>query len=174
MVCLCSECGYDWASQPRQTVATIQVLPSRLTTALRSFGIDNDSNELRRRPAADVWSPLEYIAHSGAAIGWYADRVTRVLTEQRPVFEAFDWGAHTACQRYHEQTLDDVLSGVDVACARSAAMLSGLNAADWQREGSGSDGQPRSIEQLASRAAHEAHHHLHDIRSQLSGDTSRT
>ncbi len=96
------------------------------------------------------------------------------MTEQRPVFEAFDWEAHTAYQRYHEQTLDDVLSNVGVACARSAAMFSGLNAADWQREGSGSDGQPRNIEQLASRAAHEAHHHLHDIRSQRSGGTSRT
>jgi hypothetical protein len=130
-------------------------------------GIAETSRQLRTRPAAAVWSPLEYIAHTGEAIDWYAHRVKRVLTEHRPALEPFDWDAHTASQRYHERHLDNILDQVGRNCARLTATVADLSAAGWEREGTGSDGQPRTITQLVHRAAHEAQHHLHDIRAGL-------
>ena len=166
----CSECGYDWANPPWRAVAAVRALPGRLTGLLHDLGIGNDTAALRARPAAHVWSALEYLGHTGEAIGWYADRVTRILTEERPAFGPFDWDAHTARRRYHDGHLGTVLSGLGDACTRLAAAVSGLNGDGWQRQGIASDGQPRSIEQLVNRAAHEARHHFQDIRAGLTSD----
>jgi hypothetical protein len=122
-----------------------------------------DDGRLRTRPAAGVWSPLEYVAHTGDAIGWYGERIARVLTEDRPRLRAFDWDAHTVAQNYHERRLADVLASVRDTCADLAAVLGALTDPEWERAGVGSDGSPRTVAQLADRAGHEAHHHLGDI-----------
>ena len=43
-----------------------------------------DEGMLRSRPSAGVWSPIEYTAHLGEALGWYVARVRRVLYEEAP------------------------------------------------------------------------------------------
>ncbi|HJP79164.1 MAG TPA: DinB family protein [Pseudonocardiaceae bacterium] len=115
----CAECGYDWAGRPEDAVATIGAFPGSVARRLNERG----SSQLRTRPAAEVWSPLEYIAHTGDAIDWYAGRVNRVLTEDRPALDPFDWDAHTAGQHYHDRTLGEVLDRVTRSCARFTAML---------------------------------------------------
>lgn len=167
----CQECNYDWVGPPQQVITTIAALPTSVSRLLTGIGIADASGQLRTRPAAVTWSPLEYLAHTSDAIDWYAHRINRLLTENRPTFEPFDWDAHTVSQRYRDRHLDDVLDVVKRSCARLAAVLAGLTAADWKREGTGSDGQPRTITQLAHRAAHEAQHHLHDIQIGLSANT---
>lgn len=160
----CEECGYDWAAAPGQAVAAIAGLPNALSEVLDDLNLGNDDDRLRMRPAPDVWSPLEYIAHTGDAIGWYSDRIHRVITEHRPALEAFDWDTHTATQRYHQRRLADIAAEISRRCASLTSELTCFDDADWKREGTGSDGQPRTIAQLAHRAAHEAQHHLRDIK----------
>jgi DinB superfamily len=163
----CQKCGYDWDRPPEHAVATIRAFPGSVSGLLLAKGIADASRQLRTRPAPAVWSPLEYIAHTGDAIDWYARRVKRVLTEHRPALDPFDWDAHTASQRYYERHLDNVLDQIRRDCARLTATLADLTATDWEREGTGSDGQPRSVVELIHRAAHEAEHHLQDIRAGL-------
>lgn len=153
----CAECGYRWGAPPEHVVAVIAGLPDRLSRLLL------DDSRLRTRPAAGVWSPLEYLAHTGDAIGWYAERIDLVLTEDRPRLEPFDWDAHTADQRYHDRRPADVLAGVRATCGRLSAVLQALTGPEWAREGIGSDGSARSVGRLADRAGHEAHHHLRDV-----------
>lgn len=93
--------------------------------------------------------------------------VARVLTEQRPRLEGFDWDQYTAGQAYHRRRLVDALGEVGRACEKFSLVTAELTDTAWQREGTGSDGTPRTAAQLTHRAAHEAHHHLHDIRIQL-------
>jgi hypothetical protein len=133
--------------------------PDHLSRLL--LGVGDSDGRLRARPAAEVWSPVEYMAHTGDAIAWYAGRISRVLKEDRPALDPFDWDAHTAAQRYRERRLTDVLATVRGSCAGLAAELGTVTA--WEREGIGSDGTPRTVAQLADRAAHEARHHLRDI-----------
>lgn len=161
----CAECGYDWDGLPEDAVAVVRGLPAELSRLVGGLG--DDDERLRARPAPSVWSPLEYVAHTGDAIGWYSRRIHRVLTEDRAVLEAFDWDAFTESQRYRDRRLGDVLDEVGKGCAAFAAMLADRSAATWQREGRGSDGQPRTVAQLAHRAAHEARHHLRDARAGL-------
>jgi len=145
----------------------ITSLPARFTHHLDAVGIWDGDERLRRRPAADVWSPLEYLAHNADAIHWYADRVQHLLAEDQPILEAFDWDAHTAQQRYDLRHLDDVLAEVHRSTTEFTALLAGLSQDAWQRAGTGSDGGRRTIAQLTHRAAHEAQHHLHDITTAL-------
>jgi hypothetical protein len=161
VVTACPECSYDWYGPPAGAVAVIGGLPNRLSRLLA--GVRDCDGRLRARPAADVWSPLEYLAHTGDAIAWYAGRISRVLTEDRPALDPFDWDAHTATQRYHERGLAEVLATVRGTSASLAADLGALTVTAWAREGIGSDGSARTVAQLADRAAHEAHHHLRDI-----------
>jgi hypothetical protein len=164
----CQECGYDWDSRPEDVVVVIRELPVELSRLFRTVDVADGDIRLRTRPAREVWSPLEYIGHTGDAIAWYGQRVARVLTEHRPALEPLDWDAHTVRQRYHDRHLDDVLDAVEHTCARFVSMLTDLRAGDWQRDGIGSDGQPRTVTNLATRAGHEAQHHLHDVRAGLS------
>ncbi|MBM7789471.1 DinB family protein [Tenggerimyces flavus] len=161
----CEECGYHWDGRPAEAIATIRELPAALSKVIGERG-DRDER-LRARPAPEVWSPLEYVAHTGDAIGWYEQRIHRVLTEDQPKLEPFDWDAYTEGQQYRERRLDEVLASVGWRCATFVELLENLPAATWQREGVGSGGQPRTVEQLAHRAAHEACHHLQDVRQQL-------
>ena len=160
-VSACAECGYEWGGPPGDAVAVIGGFPDQLSRLVVDLGLEDGDGRLRARHGAGVWSPLEYMAHTGDAIGWYAGRITRVLSEDRPALEPFDWDAYTAAQRYHERRLVDVLAGVRATCAGLAAELGSVTA--WAREGTGSDGSARTVAQLADRAAHEAHHHLRDI-----------
>jgi hypothetical protein len=159
----CTECTYDWGSPPEHAVAIIGGFPNYLSQLLLDLGVRDGDGRLRARPAAEVWSPLEYMAHTGDAIAWYAARIARVVNEDRPALESFDWNAHTTAQRYHERHLADVLTNVSGACAGLSVELASLTLTAWKREGTGSDGSARTVAQLADRAAHEAQHHLRDI-----------
>lgn len=163
----CEECGYDSGGVRQAIVGVIGGCPSEILrtigTAVRAGGGDR----FRSRPAVDVWSPLEYIAHTGDAIGWYASRVERVLTESGAVLKPFDWDAYTVSQRYHERDLDDVLKGLGDSCVGFAGTLAQLPDADWEKFGIGSDGGRRTVADLADRAAHEAWHHGFDVRNGL-------
>lgn len=161
----CAECGYEWGGSPEDAVVVIGGFPDRLSRLLAGLGLGDGDDRLRARPGVDVWSPLEYLAHTRDAIGWYAGRINRVVNEDRPTLEPFDWDAHTAAQRYHDRRLDDVLASVRATCAGLAAELGSVTA--WAREGIGSDGSARTVAQLADRAAHEAQHHLRDIEQGL-------
>ncbi len=159
----CEECGYNWASPTEHAIAVVAAFPGHVSSLLHDLGALDTDERLRARPAASVWSPFEYIAHAGDAIAWYGQRIGRVVTTDRPTLEGLDWAARTDAERYHERQLQDVLSTVGRQCGRFAADLAALTATDWAREGTGSDGSPRTIANLAHRAAHEAQHHLHDI-----------
>jgi hypothetical protein len=162
-VTICQECGYDWTGPMPQAVRTVEALAVRVSHMLHETGTLDSDARLRARPADEVWSPLEYIAHSADAIDWYTGRIVRVRTEQRPRLDAYDWDAHTAEQAYHQRRLDDVLRDLGRSCARFTAATTDLGETTQRLEGIGSDGTPRTAAHLVRRAAHEAHHHLRDL-----------
>ena len=50
-------------------------------------------------PAPSLRSARECLVHTGQAVAWYHGRVQRILTEDWPQLEAFDWDA--ACDEGH-------------------------------------------------------------------------
>jgi hypothetical protein len=105
--------------------------------------------------------------HTGDAIAWYDDRIGRILTEDRPSFTASDWDASCDERGYNGRPVDPALEGVGRASAGLVARVRPLAPDEWEYEGIGSDGSVRSIDALLRRAAHEAQHHVADIRRVL-------
>ena len=126
-----------------------------------------DARTQSLRPAPGVWSPLEYAGHCADVMTWCGERISRLLTEDAPRFEPFDWDVHTRRRRYHDMGTRLVLSCLAESSEDLAALLRTLGPREWNRAGTGSDGTARTVADLARRAAHEAVHHALDIHAGL-------
>jgi hypothetical protein len=155
----CGECGFDWAVERDATISLIASGGTRFTTALEPF----DDTEVRTRPAPDVWSPLEYTAHTRKALAFYDERVRLVVTENRPQLEAYDFAAAAERDAYNGEVVAFSLDGLTAAADRLAGRLRDLDDDAWTRTGIGSGGDERTVLRLARSAAHEVQHHLMDI-----------
>lgn len=160
----CVECGYPPTGSMRDDLVQ---RTARFPAALRTTFSGASEDDLRRRPAPGVWSPIEYAAHLGEAEAWYVTRIHRVRTEERPHLYAVDWDLACAAGDYATRSVDRVLADVRSSMAALAECAGSLSAVDLTRVGLGSDGGPRTIETLLHRAGHELVHHDGDIRRVL-------
>jgi hypothetical protein len=119
---------------------------------------------LLRRPDPRTWSPLEYAAHVSEAISWYVARVRRVLSEEVPQLEAFDWDVAARDRNYRGRAVETVTNDLRQACATLAEAAGSIAGNDLVRVGIGSDGTSRTVRVLLARAGHELAHHEMDIR----------
>lgn len=154
----CDECGFEWDDEdPARIIATVRGAPAHFATATS-----------RDRPAPGVWSPLEYTVHMSAALDFYTDRIELALTHDRPRFTAFDFTSACDTDRYNERDPSDARAALVATSARQVALLAALTPEQWQRSGIGSDGDERTVNMLARRAAHEVQHHAVDVRDGMS------
>jgi hypothetical protein len=121
---------------------------------------------VRRRPAPEVWSALEYAAHARDVLAFYRRRVERVLDEDRPTFDAV--GPISPPERvagYSDEAADVVAEQLADESTALAELLGALTPEQWQRIGLSSegDGAERTVRVLAERAAHDPSHHLLDV-----------
>jgi hypothetical protein len=128
-------------------------------------GVDAVDDEwARTRPAPDVWSPLEYVAHTRDGVAWYRERIELVLSEDHPQLTALDWDSVTAERDYrNRENLVSAVDGWQGVASALADRLAELTPEQWQRTGRGSGGGDRTVLVLAARAAHECAHHRMDI-----------
>lgn len=159
----CLECGFCWTAPLADLLRTIETCAERIAQAVRAV----DATTARTRPTPHVWSALEYTVHTGDAIGWYDERIERILTEDHPRFTAFDWNAACDEREYNDRPIDLAVEVVGRVSAGLVARARRLAPDEWKREGIGSDGSKRSIDALLRRAAHEAVHHVADIHKVL-------
>lgn len=174
----CDECGFDARTTTEdELVITIASFARRFRPPLTRFLPGEDGAALvRHRPAPDVWSALEYVAHTRDVLAFYRERVERVLSEDRPTFARV--AAVTPpdrVARYHDEDAAAVADGLAVEAAALADLLEGLTPEQWQRVGLSSDGRgdERPVRQLAERATHDAHHHLLDVGRSLRSARAR-
>jgi hypothetical protein len=161
----CAECDFDWDAAPDVVIAIVASAGARFSDAIAPF----DDARVRARPAPDVWSPLEYTAHTREGIRFYDERITRVLTEDRPHFVPFDVDEAAERDAYNAEVVAYALEHLAAIADRMSGRLRDLAPADWERAGIGSaggDGGERTVLVLARRAAHEVVHHLMDVARQ--------
>ena len=173
----CSECGFDAsAMSDADLVGACTSFVRKFRPPFTRFLPGEDGPSIvRRRPAPDVWSALEYAAHTRDVLDFYRERIERVLAENRPVLRAVGFRDLAENAAYNQQDPTAVTDGVTGAAAVLAETLDGLDAEGWARVGLASDGSgdERSVRLLAERAVHDATHHLLDIgRSLRSARTS--
>jgi hypothetical protein len=156
----CAECGFEWSLERAAVTAVVLEAAGRLASAL---GPDaGTATWVTRRPAPGVWSPLEYVRHTGHGLGWYGRRIDQVLAEPGCRLEAGpDWDRLLA-ESPGREAVDEV-AAVGRAARSLGHRLVGLTADDWETCGVGGNGGPRRVIDLARRAAHEVAHHQFDV-----------
>lgn len=94
----CPECGFD----------TREVEPAAVGGMVRELagkwaGVLGGGDGVRVRPAAQVWSPLEYGCHVRDVFRIYDQRLGLMLTEDDPLFPNWDQDDTAVADRYGEQ-----------------------------------------------------------------------
>ena len=163
----CDECGFDGDAMANADLAeACRKFAKRYRAPLTRFLPNEDGDAvLRRRPAPEVWSALEYAAHTRDVFAFYRERIERVLAEDRPTLHAVGFGDREEEQTYNDEDPATTADGVTGEAAAVASLLESLDADAWQRVGLASDGSgaERTVRVLAERVVHDAHHHLLDI-----------
>ncbi len=119
--------------------------------------------DVRERPAAGVWSPLEYACHVRDVHVVFGERVRLMLEEDGPRFADWDQDA-TALERDYASQDPAVVADELVEAARAVAGLyAGVDDEAATRRGTRSNGDEFTVASLGAYHLHDVVHHLHDV-----------
>jgi len=159
----CSGCGFTPADANRAGLAGRIVdeghqLGAALTAA--------DDDQVRTRPDAETWSPLEYGAHVRDTLAVFTERIVRTRREDDPKLGWWDHEAALANSYANELEADAVADDISRNASHLTTALSDMTDADWDRPATrGSD--PFTVDLLARYLLHEVRHHRVDVQRQL-------
>lgn len=124
-----------------------------------------DPTQLRARPVAGMWSTLELICHLADSEALFADRMKRVLAEDRPELPFADPGRYEAALAYHERDAQEEVALIGLVRRQMARILRTQPTAVWRRVGIHSNEGERTLEQLVRKAIDHLEHHLGFLRA---------
>jgi DinB family protein len=125
--------------------------------------------DLRTRGQPSTWSPLEYGCHLRDVLLVQRERVLAARRTDRPDCPPMGRDERVDHDGYAEQESEDVARQLTDAAQMFSNVLDRLDTNDWTRSVIYNYPQPRerSLQWVAVHTAHEVHHHLLDIRRQL-------
>ncbi|MBF4766995.1 methyltransferase domain-containing protein [Nocardioides agariphilus] len=153
----CEECGLEAGS----------IYPGDLPHLLRAnaqvwLALMGDP-EVAVRPEPHVWSPLEYACHVHDVHQLFHERVTAMLTEQRPHFANWDQDVTAVQKRYADQ-VPAIVGPTLVASAYAVGdVYAAVSGDTWDRPGVRSDGAVFTVATIGRYHYHDVYHHLHDV-----------
>jgi hypothetical protein len=161
----CDECGFNY---DLDALRPIDVL---LREAVEPYVVilKTDAPALRRSPAPDVWSALEYASHLRDDLLVQREKVLRALVEDVPTFVPMHRDERVALEHQNDQEPARVAEQLVIA----TELLTGLFAVldDDQLERTGIYNYPapqeRSIRWIGVHTLHECRHHLLDVENLL-------
>ena len=155
----CAACGFDGADYDD---ASLLVAVRALGPAWRSL-IADAGEELRTRPAPDVWSALEYAAHSRDITALHVFGVEQALNEDEPVLPAIaDDLADEVASSYSAEDPADVVAALDAA-AENLAQRAGEAGTDAWTRGITIGDDRIEVRRLLEHALHDSTHHIADV-----------
>jgi hypothetical protein len=119
--------------------------------------------DLRARPSALVWSPLEYACHVRDVLDLADYRVHLMLDEESPLFANWDQDATAVESDYDAQDPGAVANQIVERAAVLSSTLESVSDGQWTREGVRSDGALFTVESFARYLFHDPIHHLTDV-----------
>jgi hypothetical protein len=155
----CPECGFDAAAVPPESVG------ARLrsnATAWREVLAQPDA-VVRRRPAQDRWSALEYACHVRDVCTLYDQRLHLMLTEEDPLYPNWDQDVTAVEAAYGGQSPAVVASELAAAASVLARSFEAVHGDQWLRPGRRSDGARFSVAGFSRYLLHDPVHHLFDV-----------
>jgi uncharacterized damage-inducible protein DinB len=112
------------------------------------------------RPVAGKWSTLEVVCHLADFDPILADRMKRVIAEDRPTLVGADENRFAAALAYHARDMDEELTIIDRTRSQLARILRTLPDEALARVGVHNERGPRTLEQLLTTATNHIPHHV--------------
>lgn len=116
--------------------------------------------QLLARPVAGKWSTLEVICHIADFEIVTADRIKRVIAEERPTLPDGDENLFAKGLAYHSRELEDELQVIGSIRTQVSRILRTLKEEDFGRIGNHSAAGPLTLAQLVERGANHIRHHV--------------
>src|SRR5262245_22401488 len=130
--------------------------PSTLRRAVTGMSRE----QLVARPIPGKWSTLEVVCHLADSDAVAADRMKRVVAEDRPTLIAFDETRFATALAYHDRDLEEELAVVEHLRRQLARILRTLSPDALTRVGIHSEYGPRTLEQLLRTYIDHIPHHV--------------
>ena len=112
------------------------------------------------RPVPGKWSTLEVVCHIADFDPILADRMKRVIAEDKPQLLGADENRFAAALAYHHRDLEEELTIIERTREQMARILNTLPAEAFQRVGQHNERGPLSLERLVTMAANHIPHHV--------------
>lgn len=153
----CQDCGFDAAGVSREDIGRL------LRDNVAAWQPVLARPDVRIRPDAATWSPLEYACHVRDVFRLFAERLALMLDEDGATFANWDQDATAIEDDYGSQDPDAVWDELARAGRALADAFDAVPDDAWQRRGTRSDGARFTIETFATYLVHDPTHHLWDV-----------
>ena len=128
--------------------------------ALRQAVAGMTREQLQARPVPGKWSTLEVVCHLADFDPILADRMKRVIAEDRPALLGADENRFAQALAYHQRDLNEELDIIDRTRRQMARILRTLPDEALSRVGVHNERGPRTLEQLLTGATGHIQHHV--------------
>ena len=129
--------------------------PQMLRHALRGF----TREKLLARPVAGKWSTLEVVCHLADFEPILADRMKRVIAEDRPQLLGANEVKFASALAYHQRDLEEELAIVENTRRQMGRILRTLAPEALKREGVHNERGPVTLERLLTITTNRIPHH---------------
>lgn len=130
---------------------------------LHSVLVGMRPHHLDAAPIPGRWSTRQVICHLADAELVYADRIKRVLAEDRPPLRSMDPNQFAARLAYAERDLEIELQTVAAVRRHLDGILQNVTEADLERVGIHSEDGPLTLKSLLERITEHIPHHARTI-----------
>jgi hypothetical protein len=155
----CPDCGFDAAAtRPADVPAILRDAGQRYAAAL-------GRDDVRTRPAAGVWSTLEYVCHVRDVCDVMRGRLEQILAGGGEVVRFANWDQDETAveQQYWRSDPDVVAREVGVAFEAAATAYGLPSGTQWEWPALRSNGSEFTARTLALYFVHDIRHHLWDV-----------
>lgn len=166
---VCPQCRFDYdAADSASVPIALTAIGADFQDRLRAA---HDPSRLRRRPAEEVWSALEYACHVRDVLLIQRDRLYLALVEDTPSFARMYRDERATLARYNSRDPHDVADQIAVAARLAAEAFSKLDGNQWTRRliYNWPEARQQNVLWLGAHTVHEGRHHLGDFEAVVTG-----
>jgi len=116
--------------------------------------------QITARPVPGKWSTLEVVCHLADFDPIYADRMKRVIAEDKPTLIGADEKHFAKALHYHDRDLEEELTIIERTRSQLARILRKLPAETLARVGQHSERGPQTLELLLTTITNHIPHHV--------------
>jgi hypothetical protein len=128
--------------------------------ALRKAVAGMSREQFTARPVAGKWSTLEVVCHLADFDPILADRMKRIIAEDRPTLIGADENRFAAALAYHDRDAEEELTIIENTRRQLARILRTLPESALQRVGVHNERGPLTLEKMLTTVTNHIPHHI--------------